>query len=93
MAKNKILSRKEAGSIWQMVKENRAKLNGCNQHTFDPAQYDRLGAKLTCLKCGGVMPATDVGEYVRGFRAAGGDPDLVWPGFFDKGVDTGKSTH
>lgn len=71
--------------IWEEVKINSAKLKNCIRHRFEQ-QSVKLGDKITCVNCGGVMSLSSAGEYVRGYKASGGDSDDVWPGFFkDKG--------
>lgn len=75
------LSRDKVISLWEEVKENVRRLDGCERHKFD-APLVKIGEKLTCQNCGGVLSLSDISQYVRGFRAAGGDPELVYPGFF-----------
>lgn len=61
------------------VKANNRKLHACPAHKFDPSGY-RMGMKLTCQNCDGEMRAPDIMNYARGYQAAGGNPDLIWPG-------------
>lgn len=75
------LSRADVVSIWNEAKENVRRLDSCERHKFD-APLVKIGEKLTCQNCGGVLSLSDISQYVRGFRAAGGDPELVYPGFF-----------
>lgn len=59
---------------------NRKRLLACPRHRFEPVVIERLGTHHACLVCGGVMRLTEIGDYARGYRAAGGDPDDIWPG-------------
>lgn len=59
---------------------NRKRLLACPRHQFEPATLESRYARHECLQCGGLMRLSDIGNYTRGYRAAGGDPDDVWPG-------------
>lgn len=59
-------------AIWAGVQENQKKIRSCKRHYFGVAGLLKLGQKLTCQNCGGVMGLTDAGNYVRGYQAAGG---------------------
>lgn len=67
-------------SILAEVRENSAKIKGCQRHYF-PAKGSnyRLGEKVTCANCGGLMSLTDIGSYLRGYIAAGGSSADVMP--------------
>lgn len=59
-----------------------ARLDGCARHRFelgDPPY--RFGAKFTCTVCGGEMDAVQAFRYCQGYKAAGGDPNDVIPGY------------
>ncbi|MFA6619298.1 MAG: hypothetical protein WCT23_09550 [Candidatus Neomarinimicrobiota bacterium] len=58
--------------IWKEVQENQKKLRGCKRHCFGAAKPLQLGQKLICQNCGGVMGLSDIGNYIRGYQAAGG---------------------
>ena len=73
-------SREEILSIWEEVKANKARLDACPRHRFTPVPV-RLGDRFTCTACGGVVNLADLGNYVKGYRAAGGDPNDIWPGW------------
>lgn len=77
------VSREEVLSIWDEVKANRAKLEGCARHRFE-AKPVKIGEKQTCMACGGEMTLVAVGDYIRGYEAKGGDADDVWPGYRDR---------
>ena len=74
------LGRDEIRGIWEQVKANSAKLRSCNRHRFEASQV-KLGQKMICLNCGGTISLTDVGYYIRGYEANGGNADDIWPGF------------
>lgn len=77
-------------TIYKRAKINRLRLDGCKLHRFDLAQIPvALGAKAPCLECGGEMPVLEVAQYIRGFMAAGGDPDTVCAGFWPVDVPYG----
>lgn len=73
-------------TMWANIAANHERLNGCRIHRFEtdlaPEQIRRrIGLRLTCKHCGGEMNAIDVRNYVLGFIAAGGDPNVVFPGW------------
>jgi hypothetical protein len=72
---------KEIDGIWAEVKENHRKLNGCAKHKFLGGKIEKMGAKYTCLNCGGTQGLSDIGAYIKGYVAAGGDAQDVWPGW------------
>jgi len=59
-------------AIWKEVQENQKKIRTCKRHYFGAVGPLKLGQKLTCQNCGGVMNLVDVGSYIRGYEAAGG---------------------
>jgi hypothetical protein len=72
--------------IYRRAHDNREKLNACDRHLFDtpfpiPVPF---GTKLSCSRCGGRMAADAVFEYINGYKAAGGDPNDVIPGYTDE---------
>lgn len=67
-------------SLLAEIRANHAKLDACDVHRFAPDSY-KFGQKMTCLKCAGTMQATDVGHYIKGYEAAGGSCDDIWPGY------------
>jgi hypothetical protein len=74
------LGRAEVMSIWEQVKANSAKLQACKLHRFE-AQQVKLGQKMNCLNCGGMISLTDIGYYIRGYEAHGGNADDIWLGY------------
>jgi hypothetical protein len=74
------LPRADILSIWAEAKANVAKLDTCPRHRFTSTPV-KLGDKFICLACGGTVGLTDLGNYIRGYRAHGGDADDIWPGW------------
>lgn len=67
------------------VKANIARLNSCDRHLFAQGDHIRHPRhRIPCRKCGGEMQLVDIGNYIRGYEAAGGDVNDVWPGYRDK---------
>lgn len=73
------LSKDAIRGIWDDVKANSARLQACARHRFDGGF--QIGQKKVCLVCGGGMGLTDIGNYIRGYEAAGGNANDVWPDF------------
>lgn len=67
--------------LFQEVTDNRIRLDGCERHFFDPKDM-KLGKPIRCQKCGGTMQIGHAMQYASGYRAAGGNPDDVWPDLF-----------
>ena len=72
------LSKQDVLSIWEQVKENSRKLHACKRHRF-PGGKVKLGDKARCLECGGELGLVPIGEYIRGYEAAGGLAADIWP--------------
>ncbi len=75
------LSQADVKSIWQDVRRNHALLDGCARHRFAGAQIRTLGEKFRCEACGGQMSLGDIGNYIRGYVAAGKAAADIWPGW------------
>jgi hypothetical protein len=65
-------------SIWLQVKTNHRLLEACPRHKFSATEV-KMGQKLECEVCHGKMRLTDIGNYIRGYRAAGKSPSDIWP--------------
>lgn len=67
-------------SMLAEVRQNLARRDACPRHRF-PARGATyvMGEKLTCEVCGSQMKLTEVGQYIRGFVAAGGTATDVMP--------------
>lgn len=68
----------DAQQILIEVKENLARIGGCPKHRFHGFAA-KFGDRLECSNCGGKMNLLDVGEYIAGYKAAGGDVNDIWP--------------
>ena len=73
-------NRTELQSLLAEVNENQARLDACERHRFEGKPTGTLGARVTCANCGGKMKVLDVAIYMRGYEAAGGAADDIWPG-------------
>lgn len=79
------MNKNEALSLWESVKENSRKLKECKKHFFGGVIGDGVSTGYTspsarkrkCSNCGGLMEDQAVITYVRGFKAAGGNPDEI----------------
>lgn len=69
----------EMRSIWEEVNENHRLLGTCSRHRFQGEH--RLGQRMTCLECGGTLTPSDILMYARGYAAAGGKLEDIWPAF------------
>lgn len=77
----------DSKKLWEEVKENYRKLDSCERHKFNPDDYikGKLGQKMTCTKCGGVMNIVpDITSYINGYEASGRSADDIWKGFRDE---------
>ena len=56
----------------------------CQKHRFEigPGPYS-MGVKYQCAHCGAQKRMFEIGDYVRGYIAAGGDPRDVCPEWKD----------
>jgi hypothetical protein len=66
--------------IWAEIKANASLLKACPRHKIDP-EARRFGKKSVCLNCHGQMDLGEWLSYTAGYKAAGGNPDDVWPGW------------
>lgn len=78
----------DRGALLAKIKANRDRLDACPRHRFEwnvpPGGVARMfGGKVRCHNCEGEMPLVELGAYVRGFAAAGGDPNDVLPGWHE----------
>lgn len=83
-------TRADMRKLWLEVKANSQKLNSCPKHRYHGNEHVKLGMRVTCLECGGQMQTADLASYIRGYEAAGGDANDIWPGWRDRKVDNGS---
>lgn len=62
------------------VQENRRRVDGGPRHRFEPIKV-KLGQRVRCGECGGEMRLPELGSYIAGYEAAGGNADDIWPGY------------
>lgn len=75
------MNRDEALALFEQVKTNNRAIEACARHRFAGGGVAKLGDKYTCQACGGAMRLPDVGTYIRGYQAAGGAANDIWPGW------------
>lgn len=80
------MNKDEAASLFEHIKRNRTKLDACPRHSFECAMTPdefraAFGQRLVCTRCNGAMLLTEIGQYIRGYEAAGGNADDIWPDF------------
>jgi ferredoxin-like protein FixX len=65
------------------IRENNRRWRECPRHLYRAwdANKHSLGQKHTCLNCGSSKSLTDIGCYIEGYKAAGGDPNDIMPGY------------
>lgn len=66
--------------IWADVQDNSRRTRECPRHAFT-ADLVKLGERLTCKNCGGTLRLTDIGQYIAGYVAAGGNAADIWPAY------------
>ena len=66
--------------LFKQVQENLKKIRECSKHEFNIEERKPF-AKLTCNNCGGTVDSSYVLHYIQGYKAAGGDPEDIVPGF------------
>lgn len=71
-------TKEDAARIWDQVKRNNAQLSGCSAHRFRGGA-PAFGKKMVCFNCKGEISLAEIGTYIAGYRAAGGDAADVWP--------------
>lgn len=74
----------EAKALYQKARDNRNSLDACPRHKFkDTGAPINFQTRYACEHCGGQLNALEASQYVRGFAAAGGDPESVFPGWYE----------
>lgn len=63
------------------ITENAKRIDKCPRHRFDGGEIKELNVAHTCLACGGKVNVFSLAIYLKGYRAAGGDVNDVWPGW------------
>jgi hypothetical protein len=68
----------EAKTLFEVIKANNRRLDDCPKHLFENVPI-AFNARATCTMCGGAMDVLKISQYVRGYAAAGGNPEDVFP--------------
>lgn len=68
----------DSEQLWTELKVNAVRKEACTKHYFSCDEVG-LGQPVVCDNCGGSMQLTDASMYLKGYMAAGGHPDDVWP--------------
>jgi hypothetical protein len=71
-------TKEDAARIWEQAKSNIAQLKGCSVHRFRGGA-PAIGKKMVCFNCKGEIGLPEIGTYIAGYIAAGGDAADVWP--------------
>jgi len=71
------LSEGKVDLIWQEVRENHKKLDGCKVHNFGEIQYAVHG-RYECKNCGGIMTHLHMQMYTKGYVAAGKNKEDIY---------------
>lgn len=75
----------DAKALWAEVQDRTRKWHACPRHFFPPQQDGyRVGQRIACKHCGVAANLREIGDYVRGYIAAGGDPSDVMPDWTEK---------
>lgn len=70
----------DTSAIMKEIKSNREALLSCARHAFPKrGPTYRLGEKLKCTRCGGLMSLPDAASYMRGYVAHGGSATDIIP--------------
>jgi len=65
------MSREEMVGLWEEVKANGRKLDGCERHTFEAVDPEKkFGGTHRCINCGGTADTMARHWYERGSRHA-----------------------
>lgn len=83
---------KKHNEMLNAIQANRITLDNCPRHRFILDKIT-MGEKCQCLRCGGWMPLTSIGDYVRGFVAAKGDPCEIVPDWYGESISSQNGWH
>ena len=77
------MTKEQVRQLFEEAKENTRRRSECKQHSF-PAFERKLGQRFICASCGCNADLMYVATYAAGFKAAGGDPNSIIPGYEPK---------
>lgn len=64
------------------IKANQDKLDKCQKHLLDKWPKGlTIGVRFTCANCKGSIDAINAYQYTLGYKAAGGNPEDIMPGW------------
>lgn len=69
------------GAILREIRANSIRWRECKSHRFERPEQIIFGAKHRCVNCGGEQRLSYITMYLDSYRAAGGDPNDIWPGW------------
>jgi hypothetical protein len=78
---------------YRLAVANQHLLAECPKHRFDILGDEFIysdgvpvgiapGSRFFCSVCNGKMPALEASRYAQGYKAAGGDPNEIIPGYY-----------
>jgi hypothetical protein len=68
-------------TLIDQIRADLARKDACPLHQFSGDDALTLGATYPCKSCGGKFRLSEIGLYLRGYAAAGGDVNVIWPGW------------
>jgi len=68
-------------NILEEVRANIKIKNSCKLHNITPPEELKLGHVFTCNNCGAKIRTNEIGSYIRGYQAAGGDCNDIYEGW------------
>lgn len=78
MADSEIL-RSELAETVADIHRNLSHLWTCDRHLFESRAAIITGRRYPCMRCCGQMSLADIWTYIDGYKAAGGNPNDIWP--------------
>lgn len=69
-----------SGIDFAEIQARAARERACPKHRYEigPGPYT-MGVKYQCAHCGAQKRMMDIGDYIAGYKAAGGDPLDICP--------------
>lgn len=65
---------------FEAIRARVARERACPKHRFEIGDGPyAMGVKYQCVHCGTQKRLMDIGDYMRGYKAAGGNPKDVCP--------------
>lgn len=67
----------EIRAAWDSAKATTKAKRACPRHRFDVPENRKFGQRFTCHSCGVEMKLTEIGTYIQGYEAHGGNADDI----------------